>query len=290
VVQASAAPDGLVVSRGGGALPQIRDNASHGVMLGDGLNQTGAIDATIAGARIHDNQIGIRVEQSGFRTANAIVANNIYNNRDGGIVMRTSDQKVLGDGRTFNSNDVHHNAVTGMCTATSGAVQTASQIVFDGPIATFDPAPDPDTGPDPTTYPDDHRCYWGVGGDAPISSHSDCNLMNSPTLAPDISGGVVNRCIWNGWQCRISWWMSQEHGPSQCSSARNRVFNYINNLAVGSALTQRGVAAINGAYVNARRNLWGAGGAPDATATDATSGSKIVADNACTGIETSCVY
>lgn len=276
----------------------VRDNTGHGFVLGHATDQSGPVRGRISDTQIYANNIGIYVEQKDLTvatTTSKILANNIYGNRGSGVYIKTSYQDYFTNNfredRAFSSNDVHRNAVTpvetNVCTAAAGARQSASQIVFDGPIATMDLDFDPAMGPDATAYPDDSACYWGPDpGATPIATEAECNNLNNP--APAFGDGVIRHCIWNGSQCRIAWDMGGTESSGSCDSARNRVWNYV-NLPISTQTTQRGVAALNGAYVRARRNQWGAGGADDASAVDSGFGSVVDAENPCPGTETSCV-
>lgn len=283
--------DGFTIS---GTQSVISGNAGHGVVLGDASAQSGVVIATVAEAQIFDNEIGIRVQQKDAAAAatwSAILSNNIFNNRSSGLYVSTSYQKYseeLSDRRTIAGNDVHHNAVIGACTAASGAQQSASQIVFDGPIASSDPSFADEAGPD-LDYPDDRACFFTVGG-ARILTEAECVSMNDPNpVYEPVNGGVVRHCVWNGYQCRVAWEAGGKESSSFCDSTPNRIFNYINH-PVMPPTTQRGVAALHGAVVRARRNTWGAGGSDDAVATDSGFGSLVDAENPCPGTITSCVY
>jgi hypothetical protein len=288
-----------------GTLSTVNRNAGHGIQLGDASAQTGVVRALVADAQIFLNQLGIRVLQKDDvrRTYSTIVANNIYQNRSYGMHLRSSYQ-LSRDGMGLEyiaSNDVHRNGVSGTgCTAASGASESHPQVLFEGRVGGAAPfAPEPPTeifgwGPDRIQYPQDYRCYWG--SDAPnlpssekTSNAEECSLINNP--APEyqeLSKGINNRCVWSpGFgQCRVGWDIAGVEGGIVCGSSRNRIFNYINN-SIGNELTQRGVAAINGAVVRARRNFWGAGGASSATAVDSNSGSHIDPNSSC-GVETTC--
>ena len=68
-----------------------------------------------------------------------------------------------------------------------------------------------------------------------------------------------------------------------CGSDTNRIYAYVNNFAA-DPLTQRGVSAINGAIVRARRNIWGVGGSGNGIAADG--GSRIDEGDDCGAVST----
>jgi hypothetical protein len=258
----AAHPEGLVFV---GLSGTIHDNSGHGIALGHPTQQTGPVYGRIEGLQIYSNAgVGIRVQQRDdvtAPTASMILANNIYDNGQGGVHFSRSSQRYQDNAerRSFNANDVHHNAVVGTPCVPAAADQTASQIVFDGPIVGTDPTVSdagPNPGPDPLAYPLDHRCYWGQSvGDGRITTGTDCVNMSDPG-SPD-SGGINNHCLWNGTQCRFAWDVGGEEGPSCVGT--NRIFAYVND-PVGPQDTQKGIFATNGAYVRARENSWGPGG------------------------------
>lgn len=288
-VLAASHADGFVLR---GLDSSVSNNGGDGIVLGHVSAQTGIVNAEVADAEITGNQVGIRIAQSdptNLKTAHRLLANNIYSNAQSGIHIRTSHQWYTDtpDRRAMSSNDVHHNGVQGAGCVVGADVQIASQIIFDGPIATADPAVSssvPDTGPNPTDYPEDHRCYFGADTSARIQTAEACNSLNDPS-GPE-SDGVNNHCVWNGSQCRIAWQAGGTEELGACGSASNRIFAYVNDPGAPPA-TQRGIFATGGAYVNARRNWWRLGGIADNVFVDAASGSLVDADNAC-GTVSSC--
>jgi hypothetical protein len=283
---------GLVIR---GTEGSIRYNAGHGVVLGHLTEQTGAVNGLVQQQQISGNEIGIQVQQkdmSAAATYSTILGNNVFGNRNSGVYISTSYQRYTNTPQqlAFNGNDVHRNAVTpadaDICTAAAGAVQSASQIVFNGPIAGTDPMVPFDVGPDPVEYPADYRCFWGATpGGTRISSHTECNNVNNPALP--VSGGVNNHCVWIDTQCRVAWDMGGTESAGMCDNSSNRIFNYVNS-PTAAPVTQRGVAALSGAVVRARRNFWGSGGADAAIAVDGSASSRVDAGNPC-GAITSCV-
>jgi hypothetical protein len=251
---------GLVLE---GFQSQVHDNGGNGVTLGDLTAQTGAVLARIADAQIFGNQIGIRVQQKNagaLRTTSTIVFNNIFDNVQSGLYLSSSFQKPLTSQLPpYIGNDVHHNAVVGLCTPATGD-QFASQVVFDGPISA-EPA------------------LVAACGQAEIDTQNECvSLLNSNGA---LSGGVTNECVWNGSQCVPAWGMRGNDASFCQDSSRNRIFAYVRD-STADPFTQRGIAAINGAMVNARSNSWGSGGAINGIFSSSDSG--IDATNDCGSI------
>ena len=270
----------------------VRDNTGHGFILGHATNQTGPVIGRILDSQIYANDIGIYVEQknaSNLSTKSTIIANNIYANRGSGVYVKSSYQGFDFDDRAFAANDIHRNAVTpletNICVFELGAAQSASQVVFDGPIATTDLDFAAETGPDPNEYPEDHACYWGpTPGPAPIADSTSCIALNDPDAE-----GTNLHCVWHPGlaQCRIAWDAGgKETLNDTCDGTRNRIWNYTVN-PVGSQLTQRGVAGLNGAFVRARRNQVGRGGEFDFSAVDSGFGSYVDPGRIC-GQESTC--
>jgi hypothetical protein len=288
-VMRAAHPHGLLVQ---GLNGTVHDNTGHGVVLGHPTQQTGPVYGRIGDLQIHGNAgVGIRIQQKDdvtAPTASMILGNNIYDNGQGGVHFSRSSQRYDENSqlqRTFSGNDVHHNAVSGTSCHFSSADQTVSQIVFDGPIAGTDPTVSdtgPTPGPDEVAYPLDHRCYWGQSvADGRITSAIACNNLNDPGDSFPDSGGISNHCLWNGTQCRLAWDVGGEEGSFSCDSGVNRIFAYVNDPIV-SQQTQKGIYATNGAYVRARRNIWGTGGASEGFFAD--SFAEIDTENDCGAI------
>lgn len=296
----------------------IHDNSGHGVAVGDASLQTGLVFGFVGDQQIYRNDEGIHVAQRDSvaqATSSTIVSNNIYDNRGAGVHLGTSTQRyIVGpDERTFSSNDVHHNAVTGEGCVPATASQADSQIVVDGPISGTDPTvsnqsasgcptdtdggvpcvpcgSDPDSncmGPNSLSFDRDFICYWGAANDGTAASRNDsptnCNQMNNPN-GPD-SGGINNHCLWNGTQCRFAWDMGGREGIAECDSSRNRIYGYVNDQIQNPA-SQKGLAAKFGAYVRARRNTWGSGGPLNGIYEDTSSDSRIDPDDDCGSIST----
>ena len=239
-------------------------------------------------------------------TASSIIGNNISDNRGAGVHLTTSGQLYTGaiDQRAFSSNDVHHNAVEGASCSPAEATQSSSQIVVDGPITGTDLtvpdqgcsadtsglAPCVPCGPDPDTnctgpnsnYDRDFLCYWGAANDGTAASRNDsqsaCVSMNNPDGAD--SGGINNHCLWNGTQCRFAWDLGGREGIAECDSSKNRIYGYVND-PIQDPSTQRGLAAKFGAYVKARRNIWGPGGPFNGIFESAEGNSRIDANDDC---------
>ena len=293
---ASDVPYGLRLEGLGGI---VRDNAGDGVILGDTtVAQARVVRGFVGDLQIYGNETGIRVRQrddATYFTGSTILSNNVFNNRGPGLHMSTSRQISLEnpDRRTIAGNDFHHNAVTGspdVCTA-QAADQSSSQVVFDGPVSGTDPVVSnmaPDIGPDPQLYPLDYRCYWGADDSDAVTTLAACNNVNNPgPTFEDESGGINNHCLWNGTQCRLAWEFGGTEGTAECDSSRNRTYAYINDItAPGAPATQRGVFATNGAYVRARRNIWGVLGPNSGVFADDTEDARIDADNDCGSIST----
>jgi hypothetical protein len=288
----------------------VRDNSGHGFVLGHAADQSGHVVADIRGSQIFANDIGIYAEQkdaTSARTTTTILTNNIHSNRGSGVYLKSSSQGFVGVDleQGFSGNLVHRNSVLpseqNVCTTLGGAVQSASQIVFDGPVAGSDPTvpeppgvppDDPSRGPDLEEYPDDYVCYWShIPLGRNITTEVECNLMNDPSDINPLSGGIVNHCVWDSGpgQCRFGWDIggSEFTINAMCDATRNSVWNYVNR-AGAPMLTQRGVIAVNGAKVRARRNTWGAGGAADGVALDSGFGSWIQAGHQCETTLTVC--
>lgn len=270
----------------------VRDNTGHGFVLGHSTDQSGAVIGRVLDSQIYANDIGILVEQknaTSLTTTSTIVANNIYANRGSGVYIKTSYQGFDSLHLAFAANDIHRNAVTpletNVCVYELGAAQSASQIVFDGPVANTDLNFDTATGPDAVDYPADHACYWGPDpGATPIADENSCIALNDPDPQ-----GTNHHCVWNQSlsQCRIAWDVGGNETISDtCDSSRNRIWNYVVN-PVGSQLTQRGIAGLNGAFIRARRNQVGRGGQFNFTATDSGFGTWIDDGRIC-GLEATC--
>jgi hypothetical protein len=196
------------------------------------------------------------------------------------------------DRRTISSNEIHHNAITGspdVCTA-QAADQSASQVIFDGPVSGTDPTVSNegvDIGPDQALYPLDYRCYWGADDSDRVTTLAECNSLGNPGDTFPESGGINNHCIWNGTQCRLAWDVGGTESTGPCDSSTNRIFAYINDpLAPGAPSTQRGVFATNGAYVRARRNIWGTLGPTSGYFADASNDARVDPDNDCGSVAT----
>jgi hypothetical protein len=281
-VPATSIEDGfLIQSTESQGRSHVRYNAGHGIVLGDAAAQSGPVYGSVRDVQMYENDIGIRVEQKDPVTApthSNIAGNNIFNNDGSGISMKTSYQRPLPgeDRRVITSNDVHHNAVVGDGCSTLDDVQTASQIVFDGKVMGSDPASPPNAG----SFPDDYACYQNGGVPVP---EFNCDRMNDPEDV--LSGGVNNHCIWTGTECRLAWDMSGTVGTGECGTSDNRIFAYINH-PVEAEITQKGVVATNGAYVLARRNTWGVGGADNGTHAASGTNSEIDFEEACATIST----
>lgn len=262
---------GVLLSRGGLLVHGSGTLANHlgdGVVVGDANEQTGVIQAVIGDLQIHHNLTGIRVTQRDadtHRTAAAIVSNNIYQNAAAGIHLSTSYMYGVGfvDRRVISANDVHHNAVTpdDQCSVAT-ATQTQSQVVFDGPVA--------------ATPAEIAACQ-----PAQVDTLSECVGLNNPNGI--LSNGVNNHCAWTGTTCTVAWDMSGRSGVESCDSSRNRIFAYVNDQNASQS-TQKGVAALNGAIVGARRNVWGSGGPGNATFSEF--GSLIDSSDDCGSIST----
>ena len=297
------------------AIGLVHDNSGHGIALGDASEQTGPVYGFVGNQQIYGNDEGIHVAQLdpvAQPTASTILSNNIFNNRGAGVHLGPSAQRYIGDAdqQAFSANDVHHNAVEGTSCSPAEATQTSSQIVVDGPITGTDPsvtnqpgclgdtsgvAPcvpcgaDPDSncmGPN-SNMTGDFVCYWGASNDGTATTSNDsqaeCNAMNNPNGAE--SGGVNNHCLWNGTQCRLAWDMGGREGVESCDSSRNRIFGYVNDQNQDPS-TQKGLAAHFGAYVKARRNVWGTGGSINGIFESAASDSRIDPNDDCGSIST----
>lgn len=252
---------------------QIRDlgtaahNGGDGVVLGDSLLQAGVVQAWVSDMQIHDNgATGIRVVQrdaDAHRTAIGIFLNNMYDNADSGLHLSTAYMFWRGftDRRVFSGNYVHHNAVTpaDQCSV-AAAMQTAAQIVVDGPVA--------------ATQAEQDACVVAT-------TFSTCLALNDPNEAN--SNGINNHCVWTGVACTVAWGLGGREGGESCDSSQNRIFAYVNDQNLDPA-TQKGISAFNGANVNARRNTWGSGGATNGVF--ASPGSVIDPNDDCGSIST----
>jgi len=275
---------------------KVHDNGGDGVVLGDLAAQSGVVVGLVSQAEIYGNAVGIRVQQQdddARRTESAILSNNVHDNTGPGLYARRSFQKALAtaDRRTVSANDFHHNSVVGTNACTPAeADESASQVVFDGPVGGTDPTVsdvvDP-IGPDPE-FTEDYRCYWGADDtNGRTLTLTDCNNLGNPGPTFPESGGVANHCLWNGTQCRVAWDIGGVESQQACDSSQNRIFAYVNDPAApGAPATQRGVFATNGAYVRARRNTWGVGGATNGVVGDVATGARVDSDNDCGSIST----
>ena len=147
-----------------------------------------------------------------------------------------------------------------------------------------------------SNYEADYRCFWGLDDGLPLAdvedngvaserndSQAECLAMNNPN-SPE-SDGVNNHCLWNGTQCRIAWDMGGREGVEACDSSRNRIFAYVNDQNE-DPFGQKGVAATNGAYVRARRNIWGSGGAVNGIFENSIGNSRVDPNDDCGSIST----
>ena len=266
--------DGLWFERG-----TIAGNSGHGVVLGDAVQQSGRVAAFILDAFIHDNENGIRVQQldaDQHNTRSNLSFNDIHDNRAAGLHLRSSYPLVERDyvgglgaffekthQQSYVGNSLHHNAVTPAETCSpADATQVEAQVVFDGPVV---------------AEPERAAACQAPG----IDTQLEClRLADSQDV---LSGGVARHCVWTGIACTVAWPFAAESNVGGCSTAANRVYAYVNDPLLPAA-TQKGVTAINGAYVRARRNTWGAGGASDGVF--AGVGSQVDDDDACGTIST----
>jgi hypothetical protein len=217
-------------------------------------------------------------------TATTILSNNVYNNGGPGLFIRRSQQKptATADRRTISANDVHHNAVDVDTCMAPGAVQSFSQIHFEGPVLTTDPD-DTAVGVADGSHPADTLCLLGADLTDPPLSQSECARMSDANDV--ISGGINNHCLWLGTQCRVGWDVAGSAGTGECGTSDNRIFAYVNNPNL-SAYTQKGLVADDGARVLARRNTWGVLGPDNGTYATSGSNSRIDFEDACSTIST----
>jgi hypothetical protein len=283
--------DGFVFRQG-----EISDNSGHGLILGDLTGQSGPVSAIVLGNVVSGNLLGIEVQQANSttkRTATTIRGNEIVDNLDSGIYLRTSFQKPVPGDETlrlvFNDNVIAHNAVVGGCTPMAGD-QSAAPVVVEGPVGGTDPTvsiPPGDChldncGPD-AEHPEDRLCFWGLGLEEPrVSNQSECNELSDPAIT---AAGANHHCVWTGATCRVGWDLGGTEVPNACSG-ENSFHGYVAD-PIAAPLTQRGLTALQGAMVRARFNLWGNGGELEGFAVDSGFGSHVEVGQSC-GLDSGC--
>jgi hypothetical protein len=219
-------------------------------------------------------------------TATTILSNNVFNNGGPGLFIRRSQQKAQAteDRRVIASNFFHHNAVSvDGCTDPQPGfpfVETFSQVHFEGPVILTDPDTS-DAGLKDGSHPADLTCYLGLDHLDPPLSETQCDRMNDPEDV--ISGGVNNHCMFTGNKCRIAWVLGGTSGTGECGASDNSIYAYINDDSA-PPYTQKGVVADDGAFVLARRNTWGVGGADNGTFATSNENSEVDFEDACSTI------
>lgn len=210
----------------------IHDNVGNGIVLGDALAQTGAVNALIVDSFVDGNQIGIEMQQRDATVAATqatIVDDLIHVNRGAGVhVHGATFRSTVYAGITlspFSKNDIEHNGFPAGDT-TCSANESVAQIVFDGPAGV---APAIASACQAATTQGD--CDAAASGACVFNSTiGQCNA------AYLIQGGTVNACI---------------------QQTANIITGYAGESATGtSGANVVGVTAINGAWVNASVNTW----------------------------------
>lgn len=222
-------------SSGGFIASQVHDNLGDGVTLGGspvpatGLCAIlpaplacGAVDALVEDATVSGNHRGIVIQElneSDSGTVPLLLGDTIKGNSDVGLYVYTSH--VLRDpttGYAINGNLIGHN---GFSDATCTSQETASQVIFDGPVAP-----------------------------------SAATAAQCAAAATEYACDSLLACVWNSNlpsdYCRPAYPFS----AVTCEVGLSNTITGYCRACGGPSVFEAGVVVIDGAWVNALNNSW----------------------------------